>query len=169
MTFDPTSPDTTVPRSSSPSAVGTGLNSPSLAHASLTGVAKGRVRLSFTLTTRKHAPTLRTITITLPAGLAFPTSKKSLAQGIFVKQGTKKLKFAAKVSHGEAHHHAEATGVQRSGDDLKSCHHRLEHTCQQGEEREGKDAAGGRRVDEHPARDNPDDGEAQSVITNGRV
>ena len=38
---------------------------------------------------------------TLPGGLAFSTSKQSLAQGVVVKQGAKKLKFAAKVSHGK--------------------------------------------------------------------
>jgi hypothetical protein len=73
-----------------------------LSHASLSGVGKGKARLGFTLTVGRNAPATKAITIGLPKGLEFSTSKENLAKGINVKgSGATRLKSTAKVSHGK--------------------------------------------------------------------
>jgi hypothetical protein len=74
----------------------------SASHASLSGVGKRKAKLGFTLTVSRNAPAIKAITIGLPKGLGFSTSKKNLAKGITVTgSGAKRLKFTAKVSHGK--------------------------------------------------------------------
>ena len=99
MTFNPASPGAAVPVTSSPSGLSAG--APSVAHASLSGIAKGRLKLSFTLSSRGHAGALRAITVALPAGLSFSSSKRNLAHGVAVKVRGKGVRFTAKVSHGK--------------------------------------------------------------------
>jgi hypothetical protein len=102
VTFNPASPETAVPVIGSPfiaTAGHGGQASQSASHASLSGVAKGKAKLSFALAAGKNAR-LKTVTIALPNGLAFSSSQKNLANGILVKAGAKLLKFAAKVAHG---------------------------------------------------------------------
>jgi hypothetical protein len=99
------SPTTTVPfRSPNPPSSGatqTGRGFPSASHASLSGVGKGRPKLRFTLTSGTKAAKLRAITIALPRGMGFSSSKKNLARGILVKAGSRTQKFTAKVSRGK--------------------------------------------------------------------
>jgi hypothetical protein len=73
----------------------------SSSHTSLTGVGKRKAKLRFTLTAGRNAPAIKAVTIALPTGLGFSTSKKNLANGINVKSpGAKKLNFTVKISHG---------------------------------------------------------------------
>ncbi len=105
LTFNPTSPSTTVPvsypASSSSSTSGTGQSSVFASHASLSGVASGRAKLSLTLTAAKNTAALRTITIALPSGLGFSSTKKNLSAGVHVRARARTLKFSAKVSRGK--------------------------------------------------------------------
>jgi hypothetical protein len=69
---------------------------------SLSGVGKRKAKLGFTLTVGSNAPAIKAITIGLPHGLGFSTSRKNRAKGINVKgSGAKNLVFAAKFSHGK--------------------------------------------------------------------
>jgi subtilase family serine protease len=71
-------------------------------HGSLSGLGKGKPKLSFTIAAASGAPSIKTIVIGLPAGLSFSGKAKKLAKGIVVKGlGAKSVKFSAKVSHGE--------------------------------------------------------------------
>jgi Tol biopolymer transport system component len=71
-------------------------------HASLSGLRKREAKLRFALSVSGNAPAIKTITIALPKGLGFSTSKKRLPKEINVKGSSgKKLKFTAKVSHGK--------------------------------------------------------------------
>jgi WD40-like Beta Propeller Repeat len=90
-------PPTPTPPSPSPSPSG----KPSSSHTSLSGIAKRKAKLGFTLTVSRDAPAINAITIGLPKGLGFSGSRKNLAKGINVKgSGAQKLTFTAKVSHG---------------------------------------------------------------------
>lgn len=74
---------------------------PKPSHASLSGIAKRRAKLSFALAAGVNAGALKTIVVGLPKGLSFTKSKRSLAKGLIVKGSNgKKLKFTAKVSRG---------------------------------------------------------------------
>jgi hypothetical protein len=67
-------------------------------HPALSGVGKGRAKLSFIL----HASALKSITLGLPSGLRFSTSTKTLAKRLAVKSlSGHRLKFAAKLNHGK--------------------------------------------------------------------
>jgi hypothetical protein len=73
----------------------------SSSHTSLFGVGKRKAKLGFTLTAGTNAPAIKAITIGLPKGLGFSTSKKNLAKGVNVKSsGAKRLNFIAKLRHG---------------------------------------------------------------------
>jgi hypothetical protein len=74
---------------------------PTFSHTSLTGVAKGKPKLSFTLTAGVNAGALKTIVVGLPKGFSFAKAKRALAKGLGVKgvRG-KRLKFTDKLSHG---------------------------------------------------------------------
>jgi WD40-like Beta Propeller Repeat len=75
---------------------------PSSSHTSLSGIAKRKAKLGFTLTVSRNAAAIKAITVGLPKGLGLSTSRENLAKGINVKgSGTKKLKFTAKASHGK--------------------------------------------------------------------
>jgi len=100
VTFNPTSPGTA---GGSPASGGAGARaggiSLSVSHGSLSGVGAGRPRLSFTLTAAASSPPLKTITIALPGGLRFSSSKRNLAKGIIVSAHGRRLKFTATVRH----------------------------------------------------------------------
>ena len=72
----------------------------SVSHASLGGIAEDKPDLAFTVSAAAGSPPLKTIEIDLPHGLSFAKARKALAKGITVRSGGKKLKFAAKLSHG---------------------------------------------------------------------
>ncbi|MDQ6807683.1 MAG: putative Ig domain-containing protein [Actinomycetota bacterium] len=74
----------------------------SFSHGSLSGMRRGKPKLSFTMAAATGAPSIKTIVIGLPKGLAFAGKTKKLSQGIGVKDpGGKRVKFTAQVSHGE--------------------------------------------------------------------
>ena len=73
---------------------------PSVSHASLGGIAKDKPDLTFTVSAAAGGPPLKTIEIDLPRGLSFAKARRALAKGITIKGGRRKLKFAAKLSHG---------------------------------------------------------------------
>jgi hypothetical protein len=79
---------------------GYGSGTASVSRAALSGVAKGRATLSFTLTAEHGTAALDTITISLPRGLGFSRSKKSLARGIVVKAGGRQLRFTTNGNGG---------------------------------------------------------------------
>ena len=73
----------------------------SASHDSLTGVAKRKPRLAFTLAAGASVQPLQTIAVSLPAGLSFSSKKKSLAHDVTIKGAKgRRLRFTAKVSHG---------------------------------------------------------------------
>jgi hypothetical protein len=75
--------------------------SPTVTHATLSGVGRARARLSFTLKAGTGgAPALKSIAVVLPAGMRFAGSARSLAQGVFVQANGKKLAVVLKVRGG---------------------------------------------------------------------
>ena len=74
---------------------------PSQSHASLTGLAKRKARLSFTVSAGSNAPAIKTISVSLPGGLTFAGKTKQLTKGTSVTGANgKRLKFTVKRSHG---------------------------------------------------------------------
>jgi hypothetical protein len=74
---------------------------PSQSHASLSGLAKRKARLSFTVNAGSNAPAIKTISVSLPRGLAFARKTKQLTNGITLRGANgKRLKFTVKRSHG---------------------------------------------------------------------
>ena len=70
---------------------------PTLSHLSLSSVGAARPRLSFTLTTGRDAPSIKSINVGLPRGLHFTTSRSTVT----VTGGKgKHLKFTARLVHG---------------------------------------------------------------------
>lgn len=72
-----------------------------LSHASLTGIAKRRPKLAFTLTVvRPHAKPIQTIAVRLKRGLGFARTTRRLAHGITVVDSRgRHLKFTAGLSY----------------------------------------------------------------------
>jgi subtilase family serine protease len=66
----------------------------------LSGLGKGKPRLTFTVASGSFAPALRSVTIKLPGGLSFARKAKSLGKGVSVKTGSKKVKFTPKLAKG---------------------------------------------------------------------
>jgi hypothetical protein len=74
---------------------------PTVPHASLSGVARRKAKLTFTINAGSNAPAIKTIQISLPNGLGFSHSSKKLKKGIKVNgAGGRHLKFRAKLSNG---------------------------------------------------------------------
>jgi hypothetical protein len=70
---------------------------PSQSRASLSGLAKRKARLSFTVKAGSNAPAIKTISVSLPRGLAFARKTKQLTKGITVTGANgKRLKFTVK-------------------------------------------------------------------------
>jgi subtilase family serine protease len=66
----------------------------------LSGLGKGKPKLTLTLAAGTNAPALNAVAITLPTGLSFAGKVKTLDKGITLKSGKKKLKFTPKVKKG---------------------------------------------------------------------
>ena len=66
----------------------------------LAGLGKGKPKLTFTVDQGKYAPALKSVSVSLPKGLGFDRSKKTLGKGIVVKHNGKKVKFSEKLKHG---------------------------------------------------------------------
>jgi hypothetical protein len=72
---------------------------PKVSGASLSGMAKDKPRLAFTVHQGSHAPELKAISVSLPAGLSFRRS--GLARGVTVTgPGRKRARFTATVTRG---------------------------------------------------------------------
>jgi hypothetical protein len=69
---------------------------PSASHGSISGIAKAKPKLAFTVTAGAHAPSIQTIAVSLPRGLTLSHSRKLLTRDITVKGA----KFTPAVSHG---------------------------------------------------------------------
>jgi hypothetical protein len=73
---------------------------PAVSGGSLDGLAARKPKLRFTLTAGKDAAPIKTIAVSLPSGLAFKGSHRTLAGAITVRSGgAKKVKFTVKA-HG---------------------------------------------------------------------
>jgi subtilase family serine protease len=66
----------------------------------LSGLGKGKPKLTLTLNAGTNAPALKAVAITLPKGLSFAGKVKTLDKGITLKSGKKQLKFTPKVKKG---------------------------------------------------------------------
>jgi subtilase family serine protease len=66
----------------------------------LSGLSRGAPKLTFSIAAGMFAPSLRSLTIRLPGGLAFATKRKLLARGIVVKVGSRKAAFRGTVRGG---------------------------------------------------------------------
>jgi subtilase family serine protease len=74
---------------------------PTVSGVSLTGIAKRKAKLKFTVSAGGNAPAFKSIAIKLPGGLTFSHSTKTLLKGIIVKGANgKKVKIKVKVSKG---------------------------------------------------------------------
>jgi hypothetical protein len=74
---------------------------PTVSHVSLTGVAKRKAKLKFTVSAGGNAPAFKSIAVKLPGGLTFSKSSKTLLKGIIVKGANgKKVKIKVKVGKG---------------------------------------------------------------------
>ena len=84
-----------------PAPVPPTVGKPSESHASLSGLAKRKAKLSFTVKAGSNAAPIKTISVSLPRGLTFARQTKKLTNGITLKDANgKRLKFTAKRSHG---------------------------------------------------------------------
>jgi len=74
---------------------------PTASRASLSGVAKRRARLSFTLAAGLQAPALKSLILGLPRGLTLSGLRKHLSMAITVTSaGAKQLRFSVKLARG---------------------------------------------------------------------
>jgi 6-phosphogluconolactonase len=74
---------------------------PSASRESINGVAKGKPKLAFALTAGRLAPSLASISVTLPRGLAFSSRRATLARRITVTGASgRPVKYSATVRHG---------------------------------------------------------------------
>ncbi len=77
------------------------IGKPKAAKATLSGFAKRKPKVAFTISAGAHAPLLSSFAITLPKGVAFSKSAKNLSKGIAIKgPGSKKLKYKLKLKKG---------------------------------------------------------------------
>jgi subtilase family serine protease len=66
----------------------------------LSGLGKGRPKLTFSVAAGAFAPALESVTIRLSGGLGFAKKAKSVTKGVTVKSASKKVAFSAKVKGG---------------------------------------------------------------------
>jgi len=66
----------------------------------LSGLGRGSPRLTFSVTAGAFAPALRSLTIRLPRGLAFATTRAPLARGITVRSGSRKVALRSAIRGG---------------------------------------------------------------------
>jgi hypothetical protein len=73
----------------------------SVSRGSLSGVGKGKAKLTFSVTARSGSAPIATVEIGLPKGLGFSSRATRLAQGIVLRdQSGRRVSFTATVSHG---------------------------------------------------------------------
>jgi kumamolisin len=73
---------------------------PRVSSTKLSGLGKRKPKLTLSVIAGQFAPALKSVSIKLPGGLGFAKKAKTLAKGISVKSGGRKVKFSAKASHG---------------------------------------------------------------------
>ncbi len=66
---------------------------PTIKLVALTGLAAGKPRLSFATAAGSHAPKLASVTVTLPGGLRFVKSNRTLSRSITVRSGATRIHF----------------------------------------------------------------------------
>lgn len=67
---------------------------------SLSGLGKGKPKLTFTLGAGSFAPALKSVAIKLPGGLSFAKKTKSLTKGVTVRSGAGKVPFTLALKRG---------------------------------------------------------------------
>jgi subtilase family serine protease len=78
------------------------LGRPASSHASLGGLAQGRPKLAFTIGAGANAPALKSLVLSLPGGLSFAKSSRSLARGVAIKGANgRKVKFKLSLKRGK--------------------------------------------------------------------
>ncbi len=87
---------------------------PTVTNVSISGVAKHKPKLSFSVNQGAFSPELHAVAVSLPSGLSFSGRHKSLLKGISVTSGGRKLRFSEHVNGGTititfAHAVAQAT------------------------------------------------------------
>jgi subtilase family serine protease len=73
---------------------------PTTKSVALTGLGKGKPKLTFSVAAGSFAPALKSVAVKLPGGLSFAKKAKSLSKGVTAKSGSRKLKFSLKLSRG---------------------------------------------------------------------
>jgi subtilase family serine protease len=73
---------------------------PTLNKPRFAGLGQGRPKLTFTVDQGKYAPALKSVSVSLPKGLSFDKSKKTLGRGILIKHNGQRVKFSELVKHG---------------------------------------------------------------------
>ncbi|HEY5189184.1 MAG TPA: protease pro-enzyme activation domain-containing protein [Solirubrobacteraceae bacterium] len=73
---------------------------PTAAGVRLSGVSQRRPRLSFTMHAGLFAPSLRSVSITVPGGLSFARQGRAVTAGLTVKAGRTRVGYRASVRHG---------------------------------------------------------------------
>jgi subtilase family serine protease len=69
---------------------------------SLAGIAKRKAKLTFTIAAGSFAPNVKSLVVSLPSGLSFAKSSRSLAKGIVIKGSNgKRLKFKLSLKRGK--------------------------------------------------------------------
>jgi len=75
---------------------------PTLSHASLSGLASTKAKLSFTASAGARAPAIASVTIGLPNGLSFATSANSRRRGLTVRNSSNKsMPYHSTLSRGK--------------------------------------------------------------------
>lgn len=74
---------------------------PTVSHKSLRGLSSRKPKLSFKIAAGRNAAALKELVISLPRGLSFSRSSKSLGKGIGVSSGGRKARFKPSVSRGK--------------------------------------------------------------------
>ena len=92
---------------SSPSNPVTPAGKPTISRGSLTGIAKRRPRLGFTIAAGTGAPALKTIAIGLPRGLTFSHHRRRIARDITAKDRTGRRQNHDKAQPRDPDSHAE--------------------------------------------------------------
>ena len=66
----------------------------------LSGLRRGKPKLTLSAAAGAFAPALKSVTIRLPGGLSFAKQAKPLTKGIAVRSGTTKVTFSSPVGVG---------------------------------------------------------------------
>ncbi|MFZ0091892.1 MAG: protease pro-enzyme activation domain-containing protein [Solirubrobacteraceae bacterium] len=96
----PVAPAPTSPAPPTPHPTPPHVGSPAITSVRVSGLSRGRPRLSFAAASGSNAPALASVTISLPAGMSFATAGKTLGRGIRVTSGSRRIRFTPRRVHG---------------------------------------------------------------------